>query len=531
MKGVRRNPSIGSCGKTSLHFMKQTHSSNQAWLYFAAAIICAAHCAVGSAAEDLVKERATLTTKYAQQLADFARKCDAQKDAELAAKVRKWAEPRDPHKIYLAALPEPGGDSSSDKHVNGASGDLAIEQEFQKHRKAQAKQLYTLARSAIRAKRASLAFELVIDTLRENPDHPDARRLLGFVPYRNQWRTRYDVKKLRAGQVWDARFGWLTPANLARYEKGERLYNGRWISADEESRIRSDIRRAWSIETEHYSVRTNHSLEAGVALGVRLERLYSAWQQTFVRYYATQAELDQLFEGGGLPRVDEQRHLVVYFRNRDEYRRALKGKIPPDIETTGIYMGDQRTAFFFAPPTPQPDGEPPADHSTLYHEAAHQLFSESRPVVPDVGRQANFWIVEGIACYFESFEAHPSYYTLGGALAERLQAARYRALVDNFSFPLAELTQLGMLQLQRNPQIGTLYSQAAGLTHFLIHYDSGRYRDALVAYLLAVYTGRARSDTLAQLTGVSFDELDREYREFLAALPDGEAPVPETASE
>lgn len=486
---------------------------------------------VASAAEDLVKERAALTAKYAEQLADFARKCDAQKDAALAAKVRKWAEPRDPHKIYLAALPEPGGKASNDKLAKGEPVASSLEQEFQKLRSAQAKQYYSLARSAIRAKRASLAFELVIDTIRENPDHPDARRLLGYVPYRNQWRTRYDAKRLRSGQVWEARFGWLTPANLARYEKGERLYNGRWISADEDARLRSDLRRAWSIETEHYSVRTNHSLEAGVALGVRLERLYSAWQQTFVRYYATQAELDQLFAGGGLPRVDEQRHLVVYFRNRDEYRQAMQGKIPPDIETTGIYIGDQRTAFFFAPSTPQPAGEAPADYSTLYHEAAHQLFGESRPIVPDVGREANFWIIEGIACYFESFEAHPSYYTLGGALSERLQAARYRALVDNLIFPSAELTQLGMLQMQRSPQIGTLYSQSAGLAHFLIHYDSGRYRDALVAYLVAVYTGRARPDTLAQLTGASFDELDHEYREYLGALPDSEAPVPETAGE
>ncbi len=113
----------------------------------------------------------------------------------------------------------------------------------------------------------------------------------------------------------------------------------------------------------------------------------------------------------------------------------------------------------------------------------------------------------------------------------RSTGARYRAVVDNLIFPAAELTQLGMLQMQRSPQIGTLYSQSAGLTHFLIHYDSGRYRDALVAYLVAVYTGRARPDTLSQLIGASFDELDQQYREYLAALPDSEAPMPETAGE
>ncbi|MBL9123939.1 MAG: DUF1570 domain-containing protein [Planctomycetaceae bacterium] len=498
---------------------------------WAIALILAGATSSAAAADDLIQERAQLEAKYAEQLAELARQCEAEHDRELAAEIRRWAQPRDPHKLYLAARPEPEIDPDAAEPKPESATAAPRSAEFHKLRKAQGRELYALARRAIRAERASLAFELVIDTLRENPDHADARRLLGYTHFRGAWRTRYEVKKLRAGQVWDARFGWLSPANLARYEKGERLYNGRWIPADEEARIRSDLRRGWTVETEHYSVRTNHSLEAGVALGVRLERLYTAWQQIFVRYYATQAELAQLFDGGGLPRVDDHRHLVVYFRSRDEYRQALAGKIPPDVETSGIYMGAQRTAFFFAPTAARAPRESPGEYSTLYHEAAHQLFSESRQVVPDVGREANFWIVEGIACYFESFEAHPGYYTVGGAEAERLQAARYRALAERFYVPLGELAQFGMVRLQRDPRIGTLYSQAAGLTHFLIHYDSGRYRDALAAYLLAIYTGRSRPDTLAQLTGANFGELDRQYHEFLQALPDpADAPL-ETAGE
>ena len=72
-----------------------------------------------------------------------------------------------------------------------------------------------------------------------------------------------------------------------------------------------------------------------------------------------------------------------------------------------------------------------------------------------------------------------------------------------------------MERLQTDPRIATLYSQAAGLTHFLVHYDRGRYRDALVAYLVAVYTGRDAPDTLAKLTGTSYSDLDKQYHEFL----------------
>ena len=69
--------------------------------------------------------------------------------------------------------------------------------------------------------------------------------------------------------------------------------------------------------------------------------------------------------------------------------------------------------------------------------------------------------------------------------------------------------------MQRDPRIARLYTQSAGLTHFLMHYDGGRYRDALVAYLSTVYSGRDVPASLAQLTGVGYDILDRQYREFL----------------
>ena len=104
--------------------------------------------------------------------------------------------------------------------------------------------------------------------------------------------------------------------------------------------------------------------------------------------------------------------------------------------------------------------------------------------------------------YMESLRQEDGYYVLGGFDDERMHAARYRLLHDKFYVPLDEFTGYGMEKLQKDPRIATLYSQAAGLTHFLVYYDGGRYRDALVSYLAAVYTGRDDPDTLAKLTGV-----------------------------
>jgi hypothetical protein len=72
--------------------------------------------------------------------------------------------------------------------------------------------------------------------------------------------------------------------------------------------------------------------------------------------------------------------------------------------------------------------------------------------------------------------------------------------------------------LQRDPRIGMLYSESSGLTHFLMHADGGRYRDALVEYLIAVYTSRDRPATLSERTGMNYGELDQQYRAFMQTI-------------
>src|SRR5690606_30146311 len=137
----------------------------------------------------------------------------------------------------------------------------------------------------------------------------------------------------------------------------------------------------------------------------------------------------------------------------------------------------------------------------------------------NVGAVNNFWIVEGIANYFESLnKGSDGKFTIGKADAGRLPAAVHRRLVDGYYIPLAELVALGKQDLQSRADLGPLYSQAAGVATFLMEYDGGRYREPLSRYLQAVYAGKATDSTLAELCGTSYAELDRQYLEFLRGL-------------
>ncbi len=504
--------------------------------------------AVGGFAYDQHRAASEFRAKYVAEIEALAKWCEENGLADEAQKTRHVLGPTDPHKVFIPVLPDQVGgslplpdgnqsggrdDSADSPHPNPLPvgegtevGPLPVGEgteagprpkgegtkekidewvsRLAKLRRDHAAALYDLARAAVRNGQAGLAFDLAIAAIRTDPDYEPARRLFGYQKFRDQWRTAYEVKKLRSGFVWSDKFGWLPKAYLRRYEDGQRFDNGRWISAEEDARRHRDIRQGWDVETEHYTIRTNHSIEAAVALGVKLERLYRLWQQMLVRYFASEADVVAMFEGRFGASAPRRKHQIVYFRDRDDYRQAMKDSMP-DIETCGVYrMG---RAYFFA--------DPKSDDRTLYHEATHQLFHESRPIVADVGRDANFWIIEGIALFLESLHQEDGFLVLGGFDDERVYAARYRLLEDDFYVPLAEFTGYGRERFQTDPRIATLYSQAAGLANFLVFYDGGRYRDALVAYLVAVYTGRDRPDTLAKLTGVRYRTLDRQYREFI----------------
>jgi hypothetical protein len=450
---------------------------------------------------DVVDERSELYSSYSQRLDELADWCSQQKLDDAAAALKNWLPKREPDQLTLFLIPP------AQLAAKNAPDATEWRRRWQSLRNDQADRLMALARRAVAERRASLSGELIVEALRENPDHELARAMLGYRRLDGVWRTGFETKQLRSGNVWHDKFGWLPQAHLARYERGERFAAGRWMSAAEEAELRKDLGRGWKVETEHYVVTTNHSLEEGVALAGRLEKLYAIWQQVFASYLLSETEMLRRFEGRATLRPARQ-HNVVYYRTRQEYVEALRAAQPKIEMTLGIYFDTTRTAYFFAGEEQNP--------GTLYHEAAHQLFQETRKVAPRVGSDHNFWIVEGIACYLESLTEHDGYFTLGGANSARMPAARHRLLVDGFYMPLAELVGLGMVELQSDERIAMLYSQSAGLADFFMHDERGRYRDALARYLVAVYSGRAAERTLAETTGQSYDTLDRQYRAFMS---------------
>jgi len=387
-------------------------------------------------------------------------------------------------------------------------------------RQQRAKECFRQARKHCENGEVGAALQWTTRTVYLDPNHEAGRRVLGHRRVGGEWAGAYAARQLESGETWHSSFGWIRAEEVARYEAGERRLGKIWITAKEDVRRHRAIKKGWQIRTDHFHVITNHSRQEATRLATKLETLYQLWQQLFGGFYLDAPQLLKRFDGKATSGYRSKPFRVVYYGSRKEYNATLRRQQPRIDITLGIYFDGTRTSHFFAGPEQDP--------GTIYHEAVHQFFHESARSSRDVGALANAWVLEGVACYFESLLEHEPkkreqgspgrFFTLGSAEAGRLPAARHRRLVDDYYVPLAELSALGMTDLQRRTDIARLYSQSAGLATFLMHGQGGKYRPALVKLLRLIYTGRDEPTSLQQLTGRGFVELDREYREFLQPL-------------
>lgn len=482
--GFRGGLQIGNC---KLQIASWRFSRVASSLVPCLALLCVLSARTAPAAEP---------ASYADRLSALAAKCDELELNREAEITRGWIIPRHPGRQYLF-LPS-ASDPAAPKADPSNYAKLWYAK-FREYRAEQAEALFAESKQALGAQQPARAYQLLFEVLRENPDHAEARRILGYT-------------KNRTGQ-------WTTP-------ESERTVVRPVLAPHPKLRWPSYLR----LEGPHFEIVTSAGEREAREASRQLEDLYVLWQQIFFRYWANQAGLTARFSGGNEPLARPRPKMqVAIFKNREEYVTKLTPVQPQIGITLGIYRDQDRVSYFYAGDT--------SVYPTWHHEATHQLFQEAVPgAVDQPGETQNFWAIEGAALYLESLQQRghstfsDTYWTVGGCEADRLQFARYRALSGDFYEPLGRLTTLGRQQLQESPDIRKLYAQSAGLSQFLIDGNGGQYRDAFIDLLTAIYQGRDKPSTLAELTKASFDQLDEQYHQFLNVNDDDLAAIPDIAS-
>lgn len=462
---------------------------------------------------------ADLHDHYVQELDELARFCSQNGLQDGIAEIRKYRAIPSGSAIKMVTLPS---EFQPPLPAELTPEDREWQTKLRYEREKYATELYKLSRRALDSGYFGYAYDLIRELAQHHTDHEKARELLGYVAYEKRWVTPYARTMMLKGFIWNDQFGWIERKNEARYLNGERIVDGRWMSKEKEAEIRRDFRHAWEIKTDHYLIKTNHSLERGVELGRALEDFHEFFHQTFVGFFNEPEHLQKKFAGTtkSSSRIVDPFE-VHFYHTREEYVARLKPHFPDIDKTNGIYLTtgpEGRTAHFYF----DPDGN---HEATLFHEATHQLFYESHLQHRPIADKANFWIIEGIACYMESFRRDNGEFSIGDPQYIRFVGAQANFINLKYYVPLQDFTAMGMQAFQTAPMLAKNYTQASGLALFFMHYDGGRYRDALMAHLADLYSNNARKRdfprSLDELTGEPFSELDHQYGDYLHELAKG----------
>lgn len=418
--------------------------------------------------------REELDRQFGDQLARLALWCSAQDlDAERK-QTEQMLLARDPQRQYIF-LPEGPGDELPE------GLDATWRDKLQKLRRDYAQSLFELARELADKDAGAPAYQLLHEVLYWDSGHLAARQALGHQREGNGWQVLGERLTVRDAPRTHPELKW--PAGSYRL-----------------------------VSTENFEIASQADEATTRLLAEQLQRWHWIWRQVCFDFWSSPTALRAWIDGKSVARESSKKYRVVFFRDREQYVEELEKSVPGVAISTGYYSEQMGLSFFFSSQTSP-------DLATWRHELVHQLFKETIRTrnAPFVSGQ--IWLGEGIAMYFEGLNDFGKYVTLGGFDTQRVQYARLRGLQEKAYLPFAEFSGMNQAALLSHAQVRQLYSQAAGLTQFLMTTGQGRYRAGLIEFLKLCYQGKPRAEAWEKTVGLSPDELDRCYPDFLKVQP------------
>ncbi len=250
-----------------------------------------------------------------------------------------------------------------------------------------ATEFFELARRAAKAvpPRYALAGQCLRAVVERRPDDPEARRLLGYVPYKGGWARPFAVQQFRKGWIDHPVFGWVKADWQPHLDRGElptppSRGKVRWLPTAEADRLRAGWNPPWNISTEHFQIETNVPLAQAIGFGRRLEAFHDLFMALMADVQGESSPLGRRYHDPELVGEPMSKpHRVYYFASKDQYLEHLSARYPRDKleRSLGFYdpprsRTGRMPAYFFR----DPDADVP-DTANLYHEVSHQLLFET----------------------------------------------------------------------------------------------------------------------------------------------------------
>lgn len=435
-------------------------------------------------------DRAAIDQKFETELESLAGKCDELKLPVQADVTRSW-QIRRRYQVQYHFLPDFFSRDVREKKMPGPPAAAAPDVErkwwnkFLEVRAGQAARLFELAKKRLENNRLQESFALLHETLREDPDHLEARRILGYTGKPGTWAPQERQPKYSKTTKTETTFNWAP-------------------------------NRHGVVDSAHFRIRTNASAAEAVQAANYLEECHDVWRIVFAGFWLTPEDFKARWEGKApeAAKRGKEKLEVILFASRDEYISQLEPFEKNIAASRGYYAPGRKTSFFYV------DSADEEVRSNWAHEVSHQLFSAYSRNPPGLTKNANFWVIEGAAMYMESLVRREGYWTTGGFESNRLQDARHRQRNLKEHAALRELLPLGQEAFQRDSRIRQLYTAGAGYTHFFLDGEGAKHRDGFLRYLRQIYDEQDTADLLEKELSLDVSKIGEAYAAFLDVCDD-----------
>jgi hypothetical protein len=518
-----------------------------AWLYGLVLILQVPSPHVAAASVELDRERQAIRESETRSLDALAVRLAGENRGAASKEVRECIEPAPSVELGTRFIPLPEVVPASTNGLANVPARVGAAEswrdELRTIREAAAQRLLSLATRAAAKSCFALADDCLRTVVLRQPDHREARRLLGYEPHEGGWATPFAIRKLREGWVLHPKFGWVEAASVPHLDNSELPAPSvrgqtkvRWVPAAEADELHGTWNSRWKFYTEHFNIETDVPFAEAIAFGKQLEAFHDLFFVIFADLLTTDNALPlaRRFRAKkpGTEPVPKP-HTVYYFKNKDEYVDHLTRIKGPGIERSlGFYDppkgGAKRApAYFYR----EPDGQIAAT-ATLYHEVSHQLLFETAGPNRYNKNVGNYWVFEGLGTYFETVIDDPcgpeGALLVGGLVGPRLESAQVRLLEEHEFIPIERMVRFNEREFTREEVIHLHYAESMALTLFLMQGRDGRYREPFLDYVKDAYRGRLRGDSgrsLEDRLGVPYSVLDAQFLAYLKPAP---KPAPET---
>jgi hypothetical protein len=418
--------------------------------------------------------REEIDRDFQAQLQQLMKWCDEQGLKQERAETARTLFVRDPQRQYIF-LP----DGPSKKLPDNL--DEAWRKQLEGLRQKYAESLFDLVKQLAKSDVGAPPYQLLHEVLYWDPNHPAAREALGHRRGDDGWQAYSERLTVRDAPKAHPELNW--PARSYKL-----------------------------VTTENFEIASQADEATTRMLAEQLQRWQWVWRQVCFDYWSSPVAIRSWIDGKSKARKATKKFRVVLFRDQAQYVAELEKYVPGVGISTGFYSDQLELSFFYASPTSP-------DLATWRHELTHQLFKETIRTRSSPFADEQLWLGEGIAMYFEGLYDFGDFVTLGGFDTPRLQYARLRALKDRRYLSFAELAKLSQNELQAHPDVRQLYSQAAGVTQFLMTGEQGRHRAGVIDFLKLFYTGKPKPEAWQKTVGLTAEQIDQQYPRFIRIEP------------